>query len=123
MLRPAAGLLLLHPSKCILQGSSETKPWLKAGFGGVGWALGSPVRWRRRVWDGEAWGVLVKNVTKVSTLSQKLLPLGLLRETVPPSQGRTPLCSVLSSQSLKYPRVALRGNGDRKAQLTDVEFR
>lgn len=40
-----------------------------------------------------------------------------------PSQGKTPLCSVLSSSSLKYPRVALRGNADRRAQVTDVEFR
>lgn len=32
--------VLLLPSKGILQGSSETKPWLKAGFGVCDWLWG-----------------------------------------------------------------------------------
>lgn len=54
-----------------------------------------------RVWGGRNRGrILVKNVTKMSALSQSLLHLGLLRETLLPSQGRTPLSSVLpASQS------------------------
>lgn len=68
------------------------------------------------------WGILVKSVTKVSTLSQNLLCLDLLRETLLPRQGRTPLCET-PSQPLKFPSVALRHDGDRKAEVTGVGLR
>lgn len=109
------------PSKYILPGSSERKPWIKAGFGGVEW-LGEVLR------DGEGERVEVAGTGDPYEVSQKChlchkvyFVLAYLEKSFSPAKEE--LLFPLSSQPLNGPRVTLRGDEDGKAQVTGVEFR
>lgn len=119
MLRCETSSVLVLPSKYIFWNKTLAEACLQ----GSGMGSGSPKRWRRREFGvaGTEEGSLWRMSQKCQLCHKVYFILACLEKPFSPAK-EGPLFP-LSSQPLNRPRVALRGDGDGKAQVTGVQFR